>query len=49
MGYDRNAELLIDEKRQFLEDKLARNVHLFSPTTRRWRWRSWVAMTRGVS
>jgi glyoxylase-like metal-dependent hydrolase (beta-lactamase superfamily II) len=29
MGYDRNAELLIDEKRQFLEDKLARNVHLF--------------------
>ena len=29
MGYDRNAELLIDEKRVFLEDKLARNVHLF--------------------
>ena len=29
MGYDRNAELLIDEKRQFLEDKLARNVRLF--------------------
>lgn len=29
MGYDRNAELLIDEKRCFLEDKLARNVHLF--------------------
>ncbi|MGE6332595.1 MBL fold metallo-hydrolase [Stenotrophomonas sp. NPDC077659] len=29
MGYDRNAELLIDEKRRFLEDKLARNVHLF--------------------
>lgn len=29
MGYDRNAELLIDEKRTFLEDKLARNVHLF--------------------
>ena len=29
MGYDRNAELLIDEKRQFLEDKLVRNVHLF--------------------
>ena len=28
-GYDRNAELLIDEKKQFLEDKLARNVHLF--------------------
>ena len=28
MGYDRNAELLIDEKRAFLEDKLARNVHL---------------------
>ncbi|MBN8799490.1 MAG: MBL fold metallo-hydrolase, partial [Stenotrophomonas nitritireducens] len=26
---DRNAELLIDEKRAFLEDKLARNVHLF--------------------
>ena len=29
MGYDRNAELLIDEKRAFLEDKFARNVHLF--------------------
>ena len=29
MGYDRNAELLIDEKRDFLADKLARNVHLF--------------------
>ncbi|MEO6366331.1 MAG: MBL fold metallo-hydrolase [Luteimonas sp.] len=29
MGYDRNAELLIDEKNDFLADKLARNVHLF--------------------
>lgn len=29
MGYDRNPELLIDEKRVFLDDKLARNVHLF--------------------
>ncbi|MGY0503832.1 MBL fold metallo-hydrolase [Luteimonas sp. e5] len=29
MGYDRNAELLIDEKRAFLEDKLRRKVHLF--------------------
>jgi glyoxylase-like metal-dependent hydrolase (beta-lactamase superfamily II) len=29
MGYDRNAELLIDEKRAFLEDKLARDVHLY--------------------
>ncbi len=29
MGYDRNAELLIDEKHAFLADKLARNVHLF--------------------
>jgi glyoxylase-like metal-dependent hydrolase (beta-lactamase superfamily II) len=29
MGYDRNAELLIDEKRAFLADKLARNVHLY--------------------
>jgi len=29
MGYDRNAELLIDEKLAFLEDKLNRNVHLF--------------------
>lgn len=29
MGYDRNAELLIDEKRAFLQDKLSRNVHLF--------------------
>ncbi len=29
MGYDRNPELLIDEKREFLEDKFERNVHLF--------------------
>lgn len=29
MGFDRNAELLIDEKKAFLADKLARNVHLF--------------------
>lgn len=29
MGYDRSPELLIDEKREFLEDKLARNVHLY--------------------
>jgi len=29
MGYDRNAELLIDEKQAFLQDKLERNVHLF--------------------
>ena len=29
MGYDRNPELLIEEKRDFLADKLARNVHLF--------------------
>ena len=29
MGYDRNAELLIDEKLAFLADKLERNVHLF--------------------
>ncbi|MEO8459552.1 MAG: MBL fold metallo-hydrolase [Dokdonella sp.] len=29
MGYDRNAELLIDEKRAFLDDKLARSVRLF--------------------
>ena len=29
MGYDRYPELLIEEKRAFLEDKLARNVHLF--------------------
>ena len=29
MGYDRNAELLIDEKGEFLADKLARNVRLF--------------------
>src|SRR5690606_485170 len=28
MGYDRNAELLIDDKRAFLEDQLARNVHV---------------------
>jgi glyoxylase-like metal-dependent hydrolase (beta-lactamase superfamily II) len=29
MGYDRYPEKLIDEKRVFLEDKLARNVRLF--------------------
>ena len=29
MGYDRNPELLIDEKRELLDDLLARNVHLF--------------------
>lgn len=29
MGYDRFPELLVDEKRAFLEDKLARDVHLF--------------------
>ena len=29
MGYDRNAELLIDEKQAFLADKRARNVRLF--------------------
>ncbi len=29
MGYDRNAELLIDEKKAFLADMMARNVHLF--------------------
>ncbi len=29
MGYDRNPELLIDEKQAFLDDKLARGVHLF--------------------
>lgn len=29
MGYDRAPELLIDEKRLFLEDKLARNVRVF--------------------
>ena len=29
MGYDRAPELLIDEKREFLDDKLARDVRLF--------------------
>jgi hypothetical protein len=29
MGYDRNPELLIDEKKAFLEDKLERGVRLF--------------------
>ena len=29
MGYDRYPEMLIDEKRAFLEDKLARDVRLF--------------------
>ncbi len=29
MGYDRNAELVIDEKKAFLADMLARNVQLF--------------------
>jgi glyoxylase-like metal-dependent hydrolase (beta-lactamase superfamily II) len=29
MGYDRNPEQIIDEKRQFLEDKIARRIMLF--------------------
>ena len=29
MGYDRYPEMLIDEKRAFLDDKLERNVHLY--------------------
>ena len=29
MGYDRHPELLIDEKRAFLADKLARGVRLY--------------------
>lgn len=29
MGYDRNAELLIDEKKAFLDDMRRREVHLF--------------------
>lgn len=29
MGYDRNAELLIDEKKAFLAEMLERDVHLF--------------------
>jgi glyoxylase-like metal-dependent hydrolase (beta-lactamase superfamily II) len=29
MGFDRNPELLVDEKQAFLEDKCARDVHLF--------------------
>ena len=29
MGYDRNAELLIDEKKEFLTDMLGRNVALY--------------------
>ncbi|TZF90142.1 MBL fold metallo-hydrolase [Cognatilysobacter lacus] len=29
MGYDRNAELLIDEKRAFLDDMRERDVHLY--------------------
>jgi hypothetical protein len=29
MGYDRAPEILIDEKRVFLDDKLARGVRLF--------------------
>ena len=29
MGYDRAPEVLIDEKREFLDDKLARGVRLF--------------------
>jgi glyoxylase-like metal-dependent hydrolase (beta-lactamase superfamily II) len=38
MGYDRAPEMLIDEKRTFLDDKLARGVRLFSRTTMRPRW-----------
>jgi hypothetical protein len=29
MGYDRFPEMLIDEKNEFLDDKLARGVRLF--------------------
>ncbi len=29
MGYDRFPELLVDEKKEFLDDKLARGVRLF--------------------
>jgi hypothetical protein len=29
MGYDRYPEMLIDEKKAFLDDKLARHVRLF--------------------
>ena len=29
MGYDRYPERLVDEKRLFLEDKIARGVRLF--------------------
>lgn len=29
MGYDRNAELVIDEKKEFLADMQARGVKLF--------------------
>ncbi len=29
MGYDRAPELLVDEKREFLDDMVARGVHLF--------------------
>ena len=29
MGYDCYPELIIDEKRAFLDDMLARNVHLY--------------------
>jgi glyoxylase-like metal-dependent hydrolase (beta-lactamase superfamily II) len=29
MGYDRYPELLVDEKRKFLDDKISRNVRLF--------------------
>jgi hypothetical protein len=29
MGYDRHPERLVDEKRRFLEDKIARGVRLF--------------------
>ena len=29
MGYDRYPEMIIDEKRRFLDDKLARGVRLF--------------------
>jgi glyoxylase-like metal-dependent hydrolase (beta-lactamase superfamily II) len=29
MGYDRYPEMLIDEKRRFLDDKLQRDVRLF--------------------
>jgi hypothetical protein len=48
MGYDRYPERLIDEKQDFLADKLAATCACSSPTTTTARWRACAATTRAA-